>query len=63
MTYNDSKPADHRTLGICATYNEMQQGPNPLSPDDVRKLIDRHPGRYDVLEACATPPASAEVSS
>jgi len=47
--------AEQRIFDVCKTFNEMQTGPNPLTPDEVRKLIDRNPSRYSVLEAHATP--------
>ncbi len=47
------RAADQRVLNLCRTFNEIQTGPNPLTPAEVRALIDRHPGRYDVLEANA----------
>jgi len=49
------RDADQRVLDICKTFNEIQTGPNPLSPEEVRALIDRHPNRYGVLEAHAAP--------
>ena len=49
--------ADQRILDICRTFNDIQNSGNPLTPDEVRKLIDRRPGRYSVLEANATPKA------
>ena len=47
--------ADRRVLTICRVFNEIQTGPNRLSPAMVRELIDHHPGRYDILEAHASP--------
>lgn len=49
------RAADQRVLDVCRTFNEIQTGPNPLTPDDVRKLIDRRPDMYGVLEKWATP--------
>ncbi len=37
------------------TFNDIQTGPNPLTPEEVRRLIDKHPGRYGFLEKWATP--------
>jgi len=47
------RSADQRTLTICRTFNEIQTGPNPLTPAEVGALMQRHPGRYDVLQAWA----------
>ena len=47
------RAADQRVLTLCKTFNEIQTGPNPLTPDEVRKIILRHPGRYALLEAWA----------
>ena len=48
--------ADRRVLETCKAFNEIMTGPNPLTPDEVRKLIDKRPDRYGCLEAWATPP-------
>jgi len=53
------RSADQRVLDLCKAFNEIQSGPNPLSPDDVRKLIDRRPDRYWNFEVWATPQAVA----
>jgi len=47
--------ADQRVNSLYRTFNEIQTGPNPLSRADVRKLIDRCPARYYMLENWATP--------
>jgi len=47
--------ADRRILETCKTFNEIQTSGNPLTPDEVRKLIDRRPDRYACLEAWASP--------
>jgi len=46
--------ADQRVLVICRTFNDIQTGPNPLTPEEVRRIIDRHPERYSCLEAYAS---------
>lgn len=48
------RAADRRILAVCRTFNEIQTGPNPLTPAEVRVLIDRRPDRYSVLEAWAS---------
>lgn len=47
--------ADQQILDRCKVFNEIQTGPNPLSPAEVRKLIDRDPFRYSIFEKWATP--------
>ncbi len=47
------RAADQRVLDVCRTFNEIQTGPNPLTPAEVSKLIARHPDRYSVLSAWA----------
>lgn len=54
--YLDSR---NRMFTICRTFVEIQTGPNPLTPDEVRRLIDRRPAQYGVLEANATPRSAA----
>ena len=49
--------ADQRLLTMMRTFNEIQSGPNPLTPEEVAELIVRHP-HYRVLEAGATTPAA-----
>lgn len=33
------------------TFLDIMRGPNPLSPEEVDRLIERHPGRYDAYRA------------
>ena len=49
------RKADERIRCVCRTFNDIQTGPNPLTPDEVRSLIDRRPSLYGVLEAWAAP--------
>jgi len=44
--------ADARIRGICRTYNEIQQGPNPLSPEEVDQLIEMRSEVYGILRKC-----------
>ena len=37
--------AGHTSRAYLA-FEEIQQGPNPLTADDIRALIARHPDRY-----------------
>lgn len=48
------RTADSRIRSVCRTFNEIQTGPNPLTPDEVRKLIDKRPNIYSVLEKWAS---------
>ncbi len=43
--------ADQRVLNICTTFNEIQTGPNPLTPEEVDRLIEKRPDIYGVLGA------------
>ena len=45
--------ADRRILSLCRTFNEIQTGPNPLTPQEVRRLIEKRPAVYGVLEKWA----------
>jgi len=47
--------ADRRVLDACKIFNEVQSGPNPLTPDEVRHLIDTRGGVWHLFEAWATP--------
>jgi hypothetical protein len=49
------RSADERLRTVCRTFNEIQQSGNPLTPEEIRKLIDKRPEVYGVLEACAAP--------
>jgi len=53
------RTADQRVLTICRVFNEIQTGPNPLTPAEVRQLVNKRPDVYGVLEANAAPEASA----
>lgn len=55
--------ADRKVLDKCKVFNEIMTGPNPLTPAEVRKLIDRHPDRYTLFEKWATPREAQICSS
>ena len=38
-------------------FMEIQESGNPLSPAEIRRLIDKHPSRYQYLEGYAEPKA------
>jgi len=46
----------HRRLADAdATFMEVMRGPNPLTPEEVRALIDRRPGLWGRFEKWAAP--------
>ena len=45
--------ADRRILDMCNTFNEIMIGPNPLTKDEISKLIAKRPEVYSILEAWA----------
>jgi hypothetical protein len=47
------RAADQRMLNVCRTFNEIQSGSNPLTADEIEKLIEKRPDVYGVLRACA----------
>lgn len=47
------RTADQRVLAVCRTFNEIQTGPNPLTPAEVTALIAKRPNVYGVLQAWA----------
>lgn len=53
------RTADRRLLTVCRVFNEIQTGPNPLTPAEVRQLINKRPDVYGVLAVHAAPEASA----
>lgn len=53
------RAADRRALTVCRVFNEIQTGPKPLTPAEVRQLVELRPDVYGVLEAHAAPEASA----
>lgn len=42
--------AEIRTFNVCKTFMEIQSGPNPLTREEVRKLIQKRPDLYAILE-------------
>lgn len=38
---------------VCRTFNEIQTGPNPLTRDEVRKLVEKRPDVYGCLRSWA----------
>lgn len=39
--------ATSRLTQAVMTFMEIQAGPNPLTHDEIRKLMERHPDRYN----------------
>lgn len=46
------RAAEQRMFNVCHTFNEIQTGPNPLTQDEIKKLIAKRPDVYGVLRAC-----------
>lgn len=46
----DQQRADRRVSDLCHAFNEIMRGPNPLSPDEIRKLVALRP-QYRLFEA------------
>lgn len=38
-------------LGTFKTFNEIMAGPNPLTKEEIRRLVEKRPGRYAGLRA------------
>lgn len=36
---------------VCRTFNEIMTGPNPLTKDEIRRLIEKRPEKYAGLRA------------
>jgi len=50
--------AGHRaTMTVLETFDEIQNGPNPLTRAELQALIDKRPERYGVLQGMAESPA------
>jgi hypothetical protein len=49
----EMKSAAASIFATQAAFLEIQAGPNPLTPDEVRRLIERRPDRYSTLHAFA----------
>jgi hypothetical protein len=47
------KTPDQKILAVCRVFNDIQTGSNPLTPEEVSKLIDNRPLVYGVLRANA----------
>lgn len=47
------RSADYHILTLCRVFNEVQTGPNPLTPREVRSLVETRPEVYGVLRAFA----------
>ena len=48
------RQADRHGLDVCQVFNDMQTGPNPVTPAEVDKLIEKRPDVYGVLSAWGT---------
>lgn len=47
--------AQQFSAGLNNTFLEIMNGPNPLTPQEIRKLIDKRPEVYGRFEAWASP--------
>lgn len=48
-----ARSAEQRVFEACKAFNEIMSGPNPLTKEEVRALIEKRPGVYSVLERWA----------
>jgi hypothetical protein len=46
------KMAQRRIADLCLLFLEIQQGPNPLTKDEIRKLVEKR-ADYGILRAWA----------
>jgi hypothetical protein len=44
-----ARSAERRVFDLCHAFNEVMTGPNPLSKDEIRGLIEKRPELYSVL--------------
>lgn len=35
--------AERKSFDLCHTFNEIMTGPNPLTEDEIRKLLEKRP--------------------
>ena len=45
------RDASERIFTVCRVFNEIQTGPNPLTQDEIRKLIEKRPEIYGCLRS------------
>lgn len=48
-----SASAERRFFDLCHTFNEIMTGPNPLTKDEIRRLIAKRPEKYGFLSKWA----------
>ena len=53
--------AHDKVAGLNEAFMEMLRGPHPLTPDEIRRLIDKNPQRYGRFEGFATPKPATPV--
>ena len=46
--------ADARLLSVCKAFSDIQSSGNPLTPEEVDRLIAKRPEAYGVLAAWGT---------
>jgi hypothetical protein len=49
------RSADQRVLDAYKTFNEIMTGPNPLTTQEIRRLIDERGGIWHLFEMWAAP--------
>lgn len=47
--------AEKRSANLNRAFVEIQQGPNPLTPEEIRILVDKRPDQYGRFEGFAAP--------
>ena len=43
-----------RIARVCRTFNDIQCGPNPLTNDEIGKLIKKNPSLWGIFEGKGT---------
>jgi len=45
------RSASSRIASICKTFNTIMTGPNPLTKEEIRKLIEKRPEVWGIFRA------------
>lgn len=45
--------AQRRLFDACHTFNEIMTGPNPLTKEEIKKLIEKRPGVWGIFHRWA----------
>jgi hypothetical protein len=46
-----ARSAEEKIFAVCRVFNEIQTGPNPLTCDEVRALVEKRPEVYGCLRS------------